>query len=44
MYYIIKEILMDGVEAVIHATKDNPDDEYSFTIEYKITKTDKKDN
>lgn len=44
MYYIIKEILLDGVEAVIHATKDNPDDEYSFTIEYKITKTDKKDN
>lgn len=44
MYYIIKETLLDGVEAVIHATKDNPDDGYSFTIEYKITKTDRKDN
>ena len=44
MYYIIKEILLDGVEAVVHATKDNPDDEYSFKIEYRITKTDKKDN
>ena len=44
MYYIIREILFNGVEAIIHATKDNPDDDYTFRVEYRITKTDRKDN
>lgn len=44
MYYIIREILFNGVEVIIHATKDNLDDDYTFRIEYRITKTDRKDN
>ena len=44
MYYIIRETLFNGVEAIIHATKDNPDDDYTFRVEYRITKTDRKDN
>ena len=44
MYYIIREILFNGGEGVIHATKDNPDDDYTFRVEYIITKTDRKDN